>query len=316
MMLLYGLQSTGPRPLSIPPDATQFTDLYDGLALGVYSVWRTFEHNKFLGLNAHLNRTEQSMQLLGWDYRFDRPRFLHALHQMCTAAPYPEMRVRLDILAEPAAVLGTDSRELIALQPFTPPAADLYEKGVTVDFAYSLSRHDPLVKHAEFAQRRLDVQGSEGRLETRDWETERLGVEEKSSVGSQQSPVSSLQSPIYEHLLLNEAGYILEGTGTNFYGVRDGVVWTAGEGVLEGITRRIILELLPELGIPLRLEAVHVDDMARLDEAALSSSSRALFPVVEIAGQRVGDGRPGPISRRVLAAYQEFVVKNIRSAVV
>jgi branched-subunit amino acid aminotransferase/4-amino-4-deoxychorismate lyase len=116
-------------------------------------------------------------------------------------------------------------------------------------------------------------------------------------------------------LLLSESGHILEGTGSNFYGARDGVVWTAGEGVLEGITRRIILDLLPGLGISLRLEPVHVDEIGRLDEAALSSSSRALFPVVEIAGQQVGDGRPGPVSRRILVAYQQFVAKNIRPAV-
>jgi hypothetical protein len=237
------------------------------------------------------------------------------------------MRVRLDILAEPAAVLGTDSRELLALQPFTPPPAELYEQGVAVDYARNLSRHDPLIKRAEFAQLRVatETQSRRGAESQRN-----RGAEEKSAVSGrpsavaiQQSPVSNLQSPnlpisqspIYEHLLLSESGYILEGTGTNFYGVREGVVWTAGEGVLEGITRRIILSLLPELDIPLRLEAVHVDDIGRLDEAALSGSSRALLPIVEIAGQKVGDGRPGPISRRILAAYQDFVAKNIRPAV-
>jgi hypothetical protein len=200
------------------------------------------------------------------------------------------MRVRLDILAEPATSRGTDSRELLALQPFTPPPAELYETGVAVDYAHNLARHDPLIKRAEFAQRRLGVQGGGGTEQTSHF-------------------------TIHEHLLLSENGRILEGTGTNFYGVREGVVWTATEGVLEGITRRIILGLLPGLGIPLRLEAVHVDDVGRLDEAALSGSSRALLPVVEIAGQKVGDGRPGPISRRILAAYQDFVAKNIRPAV-
>jgi branched-subunit amino acid aminotransferase/4-amino-4-deoxychorismate lyase len=141
------------------------------------------------------------------------------------------------------------------------------------------------VKHAAFAQQRLAVQQS-----------------------------SAFQSPIYEHLLLNQEGYILEGTGSNFYGIREGVVWTAVEGVLEGITRRIILQLLPPLGIPMRAEAVHRKDAGRLDEAALSSSSRALFPVVEIAGQQIGDGRPGPITRRILAAYQEYVAQHIRPA--
>ena len=115
--------------------------------------------------------------------------------------------------------------------------------------------------------------------------------------------------------MLDSAGRILEGTGTNFWGVREGVVYTAGEGVLEGITREILLQIIAELDIPLRLEAVGVGDIASLDEAALSGSSRALLPVVSIAGQTVGDGRPGPITRRVLAAYNAFVGENVRTAI-
>jgi branched-subunit amino acid aminotransferase/4-amino-4-deoxychorismate lyase len=53
-----------------------------------------------------------------------------------------------------------------------------------------------------------------------------------------------------------------------------------------------------------------------LDEAAMSSSSRALLPVVEIAGQKIGDGRPGPITQRILAAYNEYVERKVETAVV
>ena len=115
--------------------------------------------------------------------------------------------------------------------------------------------------------------------------------------------------------MLDSAGRILEGTGTNFWAVREGVVYTAGEGVLEGITREILLQLVAELDIPLRLEAVSSADIATLDEAALSGSSRALLPVVSIAGQTVGDGRPGPVTRRILAAYNAFVAENVRTAI-
>ena len=92
-------------------------------------------------------------------------------------------------------------------------------------------------------------------------------------------------------------------------------VYTAGEGVLEGITREILLRLIPELGIEVRLEAVGADEIATLDEAALSGSSRALLPVVSVAGQPVGDGRPGPIMRRILDAYNLFVAENVRAAI-
>ena len=304
---LYAIEDAGPRALAVPDDATQFTDLYRGLPLGVYDALRTFDHNKFLYLNRHLARTERSMALLGWTYRLDRARLLRALHAVVTAAEWPpesgpEMRVRFDVLAGPAEALGTTSRELIALQPFTPPPPELYERGVAVGFAGGLAREQPLAKTADFAARRPATAGLR----------QLSVVSDQLAVGGEQSAVSS--EP-YEYLLLDSAGRILEGTGTNFWAVRDGVVYTAGDGVLEGITREILLQLIAGLGIPLRLEAVGAADVATLDEAALSGSSRALLPVVRIAGQTVGDGRPGPITRRVLAAYNAFVAENVKTAI-
>lgn len=281
---LFAVTSAGPQPLPVPLEATSFDDLYTGLAVGVYSALRTYEHNKFLCLEAHLDRTERSMALLGWGEALDRDSLRRALHEVCTAAPFADTRVRFDILAEPAYALGSDSRILIALMPFTPPPLQLYEQGVTVELTQELSRPQPLAKTADFAQQRRAFQEAQ-------------------------------PSSAYESVLVSADGRLLEGTGTNFYGVRDGVVWTAGEGVLEGVTRRIILDLLPQLDIPLRLEAVHVSDIPHLDEAALSGSSRAVLPVVQIDGQVIGDGQPGPISRRILAAYNVFVQKAIKTAV-
>lgn len=271
---------TGPRPLPVPPAARDFSDLYTGLAVGVYSVWRSYSHNKFLHLEAHLARTRRSMALLGWEFELDETAVRQAIHIICTNAPYPEMRVRLDVLAEPAQSVGTNSRVLLALMPFTPPPAEMYEKGVKLDIVSGLERKRPLIKTADFAIRRRAYGGT-----------------------------------AYESLMVDKNGRILEGTGSNFYAVRDGVVWTAGEGVLEGITRQIILQLIPQLGIPLWLEPVMLADLPSLDEAAMSSSSRALLPVVEIAGQMIGDGRPGPLTRRILAAYNEYVAGVVRTAV-
>jgi branched-chain amino acid aminotransferase len=281
---LFAVTEPGLQTLPLPDGATSFDDMYDGLALGVYSALRTFSHDRFLCLDAHLERTRRSMAFLGWDYQLDEALLRRGLHQACTGYPPADARVRFDVLAEPARHLGTVSRLLIGLMPFTPLPPHVYERGVSVGFAPGLSRKRPLVKTAEFALIRRDY------------------------VVSHPKPIQ------FEYLMLNEAGFILEGGGSNFYGLRDGVVYTAASGVLEGITRRIILDLLPGLGIPLRLEALHRDEIGELDEAALSGSSRALVPVVEIEGQVVADGRPGPVTRRILAAYHAFVATNIKPA--
>jgi hypothetical protein len=176
-----------------------------------------------------------------------------------------------------------------------------------VAYAEGLARENPLVKAAEFAARRPASGG--------------LAQLESSAVPGPQpsrTPAPTLgHGPVpepYEYLLVSADGLILEGTGTNFWSMRDGVVYTAGEGVLEGITRKILLALIREEGIPLRLDAVRMDEVPGLDEAALSGSSRAFLPIVDIAGQVVGDGRPGPLSRRILAAYNAYLVRNIRKA--
>ncbi|MBE7528538.1 MAG: aminotransferase class IV [Ardenticatenaceae bacterium] len=278
----YAIEEKGVRPLPIPNGVSTFDGLYDGLALGVYSALRTFDHNKFLHLQDHIDRTAHSMRLLGWDYVLDEQRLRRALHEVCSTFPFSEARVRFDVLAAPPTHLGTNSREMIALLPFTPPDPALYARGVVVDFAPDLHRARPLAKTADFAQARR---------------------------------VYPVGGDVYEYILVDEAGYLLEGTGTNFYGVQDGVLRTAGSGVLAGITRRIVLELAAELGIPVDLTAVHITEIPLLQEAAVSGSSRAIVPVVQIGGQVVGNGRPGPICQRLLTAYNLFVSQEIKTAI-
>jgi branched-subunit amino acid aminotransferase/4-amino-4-deoxychorismate lyase len=224
------------------------------------------------------------MALLGWLYALDRAQLCAALHEVCTAFPTADSRVRFDVLAEPARQLGTDSRVLIALMPLTPIPDHFYEEGVGAGIAPELWRENPLVKTADFVQKRRAY-----------------------AAGTQ---------TCFDYLLVDKNECILEGASSNFFGICDGVAHTVGEGMLEGISRKLILEeILPQLNIPLCLEAVCVADTPTLDEAALSGSSRAFLPVVKIGDQVVGNGRPGPISQRILAAYNELVQRSVKTAV-
>jgi branched-chain amino acid aminotransferase len=119
----------------------------------------------------------------------------------------------------------------------------------------------------------------------------------------------------YEHLIVNAAGELLEGLSSNFYALREGVLYTAGHGVLEGVTRRILLQCAHDLAIPVVLSASRAADIAQLDEAAISSSSRGLLAVVSIDGQAVGRGVPGPLVSALRAAYDGYVAQQVRRAV-
>ena len=279
---LFAVESQGIRPLPVPDHITSYDPLYDDLELGVYSALRTFEHNKFLYLANHIQRTRDSMRALGWPDVLDELRLRQGLHEACTQFPLPESRVRFDYLAVAPRHLGTDSRLLIGLMPFEPPTPAMYQQGVRVGFAPDLARQDPLIKRADFAR-----------------------VRRVYKIGGQ----------VYEFLLVNAQSQILEGTSTNFYGVLDGVLHTAGTGVLAGITRQIILDLAKTLHIPISWEPLVVADIPKLSEAALSSASRALLPVVQIGEQLVGNGRPGPICQQLLAAYNDFVAREAKTAI-
>lgn len=283
----FAVTQSGPQRLPVAADAIELADLVHGLALGVYSAMRTFEHAKFLDLADHLARTVRSMQLLGWQYELDELNLRQVLQQICINAPWPETRVRIDILAEPARTLGTDGRVLIGLMPFQPPPETLYATGVTLGLAEGITRTQPLVKTAAFAEVRKGYTDATPNADRRE---------------------------VYERIMINVQGQMLEGFSSNFYGVHKGVIHTAGTGVLEGITRKIILDLVRQLDIPLSLEAIHVVEIPELTEAAISSSSRGLLPVVNIAGQTIGTGQPGPICTQIRQAYDAFVAATIKPA--
>ncbi len=151
---LFAVTAEGALPLEIAHDAASFIDMLAGFPLGVYSALRTFEHNKFLDLDAHLARTLRSMRLVGMDYSIDEARFRQALHEAVTAYPGENARVRFDVLAEPVMRQGTAVQELISVRPFIPVPTNFYTEGVGVDSSPLIYRSNPQAKTADFAEQR------------------------------------------------------------------------------------------------------------------------------------------------------------------
>ncbi len=102
-------------------------------------------------------------------------------------------------------------------------------------------------------------------------------------------------------------GVVTEGSHTNVAAVIDGRLRTypASNYVLPGVTRAVVLELCAALHLPFREEGVLEDDFRKADEVMLLGTSSEVMPVVRIDGQPVGDGRPGPVTRRLQQAFRE-----------
>ena len=104
-------------------------------------------------------------------------------------------------------------------------------------------------------------------------------------------------------VLLDREDNVTEGRGWNIFVLRDGVLMSPDRGVLEGITRKTVLELAAKMNIDCRLTKVPVDDMRKADEVFISSTAGGIMPVRSIDKVAVGDGAPGPVTMRLREMY-------------
>ncbi len=112
----------------------------------------------------------------------------------------------------------------------------------------------------------------------------------------------------FEALLVNGVGLVTEGSSTSAFCMRDGALYTAplGPHILPSITRKILLELAGQLAIPIREEFSTLAQFKGADEAFLAGTTTEAIGIVELDGVAVGSGRPGPITRRLRAAFIEL----------
>jgi branched-chain amino acid aminotransferase len=104
-------------------------------------------------------------------------------------------------------------------------------------------------------------------------------------------------------VLLAEDGTVTEGPGFNIFVVSEGRIATPVSGVLEGITRRSVIELCGDLGLPIEVRPVPVAELRDADEIFLSTTAGGVMPAARIDGRIMSNDRPGPISLQVHDAF-------------
>ncbi|WP_417848068.1 branched-chain-amino-acid transaminase [Thalassoglobus sp.] len=112
-----------------------------------------------------------------------------------------------------------------------------------------------------------------------------------------------------EALMMNHKGEVAECTGDNIFIVKNGVLKTPPRdaGILEGITRKVVIELATEAGIDVREEAMVRHDIYTADECFLTGSAAEVIPVVDLDGRKIGTGTPGEITKKLRKRFQEYV---------
>ena len=111
---------------------------------------------------------------------------------------------------------------------------------------------------------------------------------------------------------LVQDGLVTEGTSNNAYIVKDGAIITRelSHDILHGITRAAVLECARERQMRVEERAFTPDEAQEADEAFITAASTFVMPVVSIDGETIGDGQPGPVSRRLREIYIEESIKN------
>ena len=107
-------------------------------------------------------------------------------------------------------------------------------------------------------------------------------------------------------ILVDRDENVVEGPGFNVFAVKDGGVFTPSRGVLEGITRKTVIELAAEIGIPLEVRPVPADEVRTADEVFITSTAGGIIPVTTVDGRPVGAGEPGTVTWRLREAYWDL----------
>ena len=118
----------------------------------------------------------------------------------------------------------------------------------------------------------------------------------------------ALEDGFDEALMLDAEGCIAEGSGENFFLVKEGVLYSPDlDSCLDGITRRTILELAEQLDISSEIRKLSLEDLLESDESFFSGTAAEVVPINSIDGKLIGSGKRGPITEKLQSAYFDQV---------
>ena len=252
------------------------------LADGVFETMKA-RNGKVFRLDRHLARIESALRTLAIP---SPPELRDWVDAAVRVAHVPESSIRLTIsrgVAPGGVAVPSDPRPTVVVTVSLPPAfgAAIYEKGLT----------------ARVASGRRNEHAMTAGLKTLSYTDAVAGLHEARGAGAD------------EVLFLDTAGHCSEASASNLFALIGGRLTTppVSCAALPGITRAAVIELAPQLGVPVDERPFALDELKTADEAFLTSSLRGIAPLARIDGDAIGSGVPGPVTRQVSAAYAALV---------
>jgi branched-chain amino acid aminotransferase len=292
----------------VPPAQARVSAFDRGFLYGdsIYEVIRTYGGRPF-ELEAHLVRLRRSGERIGLEPKWDRDRTAMEIERTLeasrggdepdpAAAPWNvgERYLRV-VMTRGAGVIGLDPAlavdpvALVIAQPLPAPPLRAYVDGVPAAIV-GLRRASPLA---------IDPMAKTG-----SHLPNVLAIREARAAGA------------YEAFLLDDDGFVTEGASSNVFAVRGAKVVTPplAAGILEGVTRGVVLRLARRIGISAEETPLRAEDLEGADEVFLTSTIREIVPIVRLGSRQVGSGRPGPVTTRLHQALRKLASAAVGGA--
>jgi branched-chain amino acid aminotransferase len=254
---------------------------------GVYETIRTYNGQPFL-FDRHMRRLRKSASMLALEVPVTDAELERRIRDTMSAAGLGdegrEAYIRIlvtrgvgELTYDPAATPNPST--VIIVKPQVDPAPDAFERGVKASLVSTVRNHpatvNPLIKSNNLLNSALAMQ-----------EAVRKGA--------------------FEGIMRNYRGEIAECSTANVFVVKEGAALTPPleAGLLPGITREFLFEIGAECGIEVRERVLWDADLLGGDEAFLTSTTREIVPIVRVDDHVIGDGRPGPVTRRLLDEFR------------
>jgi branched-chain amino acid aminotransferase len=253
---------------------------------GVFEGIRAYS-GRIFECDAHLDRLYQSARVIRLNIPFSREQLRSAMEETVKANGFTDCYIRL-VVTRGVGHLGLSPTrcekpcvfaiaDLLELYP-----REMYEDGMAVVVSSVIRNHpnalSPRLKSLNYLNNIL-------------------------------AKIEAIDAGVPEAIMLNHEGNVAECTADNIFIVRDGQVQTpqTADGILEGVTRRVMFELCRAAAIPLAEKILQRHDLYIADECFLTGTGAEVIPVTKIDGRVIGTGKPGPITRKLIDAFHRRV---------
>lgn len=253
---------------------------------GVFEGIRIYG-SKVFRLREHIDRLYESARHILLEIPLGREQMTQAVLDAVKANAKQDGYIRL-VVTRGAGTLGLDPQKcsnpqvIIIVDDISLYPAEFYEKGLRVVTASVIRNHpnalNPRIKSLNYLNNIL------ARIEA-----DRAGC--------------------HEAIMLNHNGEVAECTADNIFLVKQGILRTPhlAAGILEGVTRNLIIGLAREAKITVQEMALTRHDVYSADEAFLTGTGAEIAPIAECDGRLIGNGKPGPVTRQLRERFHQFV---------